>query len=52
MKIQLQIASEEFESVLTELKNAINTDIKSLEMKLEAAGAPFTPRRIPDYKKN
>jgi photosystem II stability/assembly factor-like uncharacterized protein len=52
MKDQLQIASEEFDAVLNDLKNIIETDIKSLEIKLEAAGAPYTPGRIPDYKKN
>ncbi len=52
MKEQLQIASEEFEGVLSELKTVINTDIKTLEQKLEAAGAPYTPGRLPEYKKN
>jgi hypothetical protein len=52
MKEQLQIASDEFEGLLSELKSVINTDIKSLEQKLEAAGAPYTPGRLPEYKKN
>jgi hypothetical protein len=30
----------------------VNTDVKALEQKLEAAGAPYTPGRIPDLKKN
>ena len=52
MKEQLQIASEEFEGVLSELKTVVNTDIKTLEQKLEVAGAPYTPGRLPEYKKN
>ncbi len=52
MKDQLQIASEEFEVALAELKVVVNTDVKALEQKLEAAGAPYTPGRIPDLKKN
>jgi hypothetical protein len=52
MKEQLQIAGDEFESLLSELKSVINTEIKSLEQKLEAAGAPYTPGRLPEYKKN
>ena len=52
MKEQLQIASEEFEAALSELKSVIQTDMKALEQKLEAAGAPYTPGRLPEYKKN
>ena len=52
MKDQLQIASEEFEKALSELKSIVNTDLKALEQKLEAAGAPYTPGRIPDWRKN
>ena len=52
MKEQLQIASEEFEVAFNELKNIINTDLKALEQKLEAAGAPYTPGRMPEWKKN
>lgn len=52
MKDQLQIASDEFEPLLAELKNVATSDIKILEQKLEAAGAPYTPGRIPELKKN
>jgi len=51
MKEQLQIAGEEFEKALTDLKNIINIDLKTLEQKLEAAGAPYTPGRMPEVKK-
>ncbi len=52
MKDQLQIAADEFEGVLNELKTVVNTDLKALEAKMEAAGAPYTPGRIPEIKKN
>ena len=52
MKEQLQLAGEDFESVLSDLKSIINTDMKALEQKLEAAGAPYTPGRLPEWRKN
>lgn len=52
MKEQLQIASDEFDAVLKELKAVVQTDLKALEEKLEAAGAPYTPGRLPEWKKN
>lgn len=51
MKDQLQLAGEEFEGALNALK-AVNNDIRALEQKLEAAGAPYTPGRMPEWKKN
>ena len=52
MKEQLQIAADEFEPLLVELKTVVTGDIRALEQKLEAAGAPYTPGRIPELKKN
>jgi photosystem II stability/assembly factor-like uncharacterized protein len=52
MKEQLQIAGEEFDVALTDLKNTIANELKNLEQKLEAAGAPYTPGRIPERKKD
>jgi hypothetical protein len=52
MKEQLQLAADEFEPVLVELKAVAVGDIKALEQKLEAAGAPYTPGRVPELKKN
>lgn len=52
MKDQLQLAGEEFEIALRELKDLLTVKVSSLEQKLEAAGAPYTPGRIPDWKKN
>jgi photosystem II stability/assembly factor-like uncharacterized protein len=51
MKDQLRIATEEYESVQAELKSVTENDLKALEQKLEAAGAPYTPGRFPDLKK-
>jgi photosystem II stability/assembly factor-like uncharacterized protein len=52
MKEQLQIAGDEFAEVFGQLKEVWEKDIKALEQKLEAAGAPYTPGRVPDWKKN
>ncbi len=51
MKDQLKIASEEFVSVANDLKTIVNTDLKALEAKMEAAGAPYTPGRVLEIKK-
>ena len=42
-------AGEEFTEALGELK-AVTSELKELEAKLEKAGAPWTPGRIPDWK--
>ncbi len=52
MKEQLAMASSEFESVLAELKAVVDRDIPALEQKLEVAGAPYTPGRMPVLKKS
>jgi hypothetical protein len=44
-------AAEEFEKVLAELRSLVERDVASIETKLEAAGAPWTPGRIPRWKK-
>jgi len=51
MKEQLQIAGEEFEKALADLRAIVDKDVKTLEQKLEAAGAPYTPGRMPELKK-
>jgi hypothetical protein len=50
MKEQLALAKEEYTSVLNDLRNIIQNDIKKLEDKLEESGAPYTPGRIPLLK--
>ncbi len=45
------IASQEFEEVLGELRQLVDTDLVALNQKLDAAQAPWTPgRKIPDWK--
>jgi len=48
---QYQIACEEFEPQLSKLKQLIEVDLKKLEKFMEEAGAPWTPGRIPEWKK-
>jgi len=51
-KQNYEIAADSFESILEELKQVIEVDLKKLEKKMEAAGAPWTPGRgIPTWKK-
>ncbi len=52
MKDQIRWAGEEYETLSTLLKQVIETDIPAIEKKLENAGAPYTPGRIPEWKKN
>ncbi len=46
-----EIAAQEFAPVLEKLKVLVDTDLKDLETKVEAAGAPWTPGRVPTWKK-
>ena len=43
------IAVEEFMPLLTQVKKIVNTDMKALQEKLGAAGAPYTPYSLPDF---
>ena len=45
------IAAAQFEDVLGKLRTLIEVDLKGLEQKAEAAGAPWTPGRLPDWKR-
>ncbi len=47
---QYQIGSDELALQIPKLKKLIETDIKNLEKQLDAAGAPPTPGRLPDWK--
>lgn len=49
MRDGIRIAAEEFKPQLEAIKKVLNEDIKALERKLEAAGAPYTPGREVDY---
>ncbi|MCI0416816.1 glycosyl hydrolase [bacterium] len=50
MRQSYEVASADFEELLKQLKS-IDTDFKTLQGKADAAGAPWTPGRIPDWKK-
>ncbi|MCH7870377.1 MAG: glycosyl hydrolase, partial [Planctomycetes bacterium] len=43
-------AGTEFTEILAALRKLIEEDLVGLEKKLEAAGAPWTPGRIPEWK--
>ena len=43
-------AAAEFEGTLNALRQLIEVDLAKLEKQMEAAGAPWTPGRIPEWK--
>lgn len=43
--------ADEFKEVLSQLRELIEKDLVGLEKKLESAGAPWTPGRLPDWEK-
>ena len=47
---QYTAAAQDFEAVLAQLHQLIDVDLLRLEKQLEAAGAPWTPGRIPEWK--
>ena len=47
---QYNAAAQDFETVLGQLRQLIETDLARLEKQLEAAGAPWTPGRIPEWR--
>ena len=47
---QYQIASDELAVEVPKLRKLIETDLKTIEKQLDAAGAPYTPGRLPDWK--
>ena len=48
---EYQRAADLFEPVLTDLRRLVEQDLPALEHKLEAAGAPWTPGRVPSWSK-
>ncbi len=46
-----RIAGAAFEPVLEDLRRLLEEDLKALEAKLDAAGAPWTPGRVPRWRK-
>jgi hypothetical protein len=47
---QYAVAAAEFEGTLNSLRQLIEVDLQKLEKQMEAAGAPWTPGRVPDWK--
>jgi photosystem II stability/assembly factor-like uncharacterized protein len=47
---QYGAAAQDFEGVLTQLRQLMEVDLARLEKQLEAAGAPWTPGRIPEWR--
>ena len=47
---QYNAAATDFETALGQLRQLIEVDLARLEKQLEAAGAPWTPGRIPEWK--
>ncbi len=48
----MRIAGTAFKVELEKLRQLIDVDLKNIEEKLEAAGAPYTPGRFPSWGKN
>lgn len=51
MRDQYRMTGEEFEPILTKLRKLVEEDLKKLEADMEKAKAPWTPGRIPRWKK-
>jgi hypothetical protein len=47
---QYQIGSDELALQIPKLRKLIDIDIRNLEKQLDAAGAPSTLGRLPDWK--
>jgi DNA repair ATPase RecN len=46
---QYNIAAAEFGDVLSRLRTLVDVDLSKLEKDMEAAGAPWTPGRVPEW---
>jgi chromosome segregation ATPase len=49
---QYRAAADEFQAVLGRLRSLVEADLARIEKALDAAGAPYTPGRIPQWKDN
>ena len=47
---QYNAAAQDFEVTLAQLRQLIEVDLSRLEKEMEAAGAPWTPGRIPEWR--
>jgi hypothetical protein len=43
------IAAAEFAEQLSKLRTLVEVDLRKLEKDMEAAGAPWTPGRVPEW---
>ena len=50
MRESLAIAARQFGPVLAELSGPVQAEIRAVEAALEAAGAPYTPGRVPAWR--
>lgn len=50
MKQSLIVAEEQFSDLYQRIKKIGETDIVAIEDKLESAGAPYTPGKLPEWK--
>jgi len=48
--MSLQIAEEELAPIVEKLRVILEKDMPALRLKLQEAGAPYTPNVIPTYK--
>lgn len=46
-----QIVAEEFPPILEEIKKIVEEDVRVIEKRLEEIGAPYTPGRLPVWKR-
>ncbi len=46
-----EIAAGEFEPLLEDLRRIVEVDLRSLEQRMESAGSPWTPGRVPVWSK-
>jgi hypothetical protein len=50
-KDAFQIVADEFPPILDAIKKIVEEDVRKIEMKLEEIGAPYTPGRLPVWKR-
>ena len=47
---QYQIATDDFAVELKKLRTLVQVDLTKLEKEMEAAGSPWTPGRLPEWR--
>lgn len=46
-----EIVADEFAPILQKMRRLVEEDVRKIEKKLEELGAPYTPGRLPEWKK-